>query len=204
MFSCEGDAYEPTGPMAYGHEYVDLGLSVKWATMNVGANRPEEYGEYYAWGEIETKDSYTQANYKWWDADKQEYTKYLKDYYKAPTLEKEDDVAAVKWGGKWRIPTIQEFRELLANCESYYDVLNGVTGYRFVSKINSNSIFLPAAGDALSNKYELHEWGYYHSSTLSSRTDCYEMVYFWAINYGYVDDITGNRFESNSVRPVCE
>lgn len=200
--SCEEKAYKPTGPMAYGHEYIDLGLSVKWATMNVGANRPEGYGDYYAWGEVEVKDTYTQSNYKWWNADKRIYTKYTKDIYKAPILEKEDDVAAVKWGGEWRMPTIQEFRELLDNCETYYDELNGVPGYRFVSEINGNSIFLPAAGDGDSDKDKLHEWGFYHTSSLSSRTDMNEIVYFYACNIGYIDDVRGYRDEGLSIRPV--
>lgn len=202
MSACNNEEYEPKGPMAYGHEYVDLGLSVKWATMNVGANRPEGYGDYYAWGEVEVKDTYTQANYKWWNADKRIYTKYTKDIYKAPILEKEDDVAAVKWGGEWRMPTIQEFRELLDNCETYYDELNGVPGYRFVSEINGNSIFLPAAGDGDSDKGKLHEWGNYYTSTLSFRTDRSEGVYFWSISIGYIDDISMYRFEGNTIRPV--
>lgn len=140
---------QPTG-VVNNHGYVDLGLTVMWATCNVGATSPEEFGQHYAWGETEPKDDYTWRTYKW---GKREYdmTKYCtySDYgpvdYKV-TLEAEDDVAHVKWGNNWHMPSIAEAEELLDKCKWKWTKLNGVRGYMVTSKINGNSIFLPAAG----------------------------------------------------------
>lgn len=122
-------------------QMVDLGLSVKWAGWNVGASRPEEFGGYYAWGELEEKDEYSQSNYQYYDNQYQQYiitlginicgTKY--------------DVARVNWGGNWRMPTTAEFNELVNNCEWTWIDYNGVQGQK-VTGPNGNSIFLPAAG----------------------------------------------------------
>lgn len=202
MTSCNNGGYEPTGPMAYGHEYVELGLSVKWATCNVGANKPEAYGDYFAWGETETKATYSKANYKWWDAEEKTYTKYFKSLYGAPVLEKEDDVASVKWGGEWRMPTIQEFRELMDNCEHYYEEYNGINGWRFVSKINGKSIFLPAAGDYDPKLGSVNKFGSYATSTLSFRTDSFMQILFDASSLYYIMDLTAYRSDGVSVRPV--
>ena len=104
------------------HECIDLGLSVKWATCNVGAIKPEEYGDYYAWGETETKDVYDWSSYKWCNGSSDTLTKY--NPFKVQgivdsitTLDPNDDVAHVKWGGSWRMPTASEFRELMDNCK---------------------------------------------------------------------------------------
>ena len=118
------------------HAYVDMGLSVKWATCNVGATKPEDYGSYYAWGETITKDRYDRGNYEWGN------NKYPKTVLSASV-----DVANVKWGGQWRMPTMAELEELLKNCKWDWVTRSGVQGYHVVSKINGNSIFLPAAGD---------------------------------------------------------
>ena len=101
-----------------GHSYVDLGLSVKWATCNVGASSPEDYGDYFSWGKISPRSSFDEA--KW------------------------DDEA--NWGSSWRLPTKEEFQELIDNCEWTWTTLKGKAGYKVVSKKNGNSIFLPAAG----------------------------------------------------------
>lgn len=139
-----------------GHEYVDLGLSVKWATCNVGAQTPEDYGDYYAWGETEPKDVYSWGTYKYCDGINKSLTKYTdsacgKDVFSdnKSVLDLEDDVAHVKWGGRWRIPTKDELEELRTKCTWTSTTLNGVKGYSVTSKIDGytdHSIFLPATG----------------------------------------------------------
>ena len=113
-----------------GHEYVDLGLSVKWATCNIGASKPEDYGDYFAWGEDETKSTYTDDN----------SATYGRTNY---TFR---DAAKKKWGGTWRMPTANEFQELIDNCTWTWTTQGGHNGHKVTSKKNGNSIFLPAAG----------------------------------------------------------
>ncbi len=160
-----------------GHEWVDLGLpsGTKWATCNVGATKPEEYGDYFAWGETEPKTTYDWSTYKWSNGSYSTLTKYntSSEYGTVDNktvLELADDAARANWGGAWRMPTIAEWTELLENCTwtwtSDYNG-TGVAGQIVTSNINDNSIFLPAAGyrynddlnDAGSN-------GYFWSSSL--------------------------------------
>lgn len=106
------------------HEFVDLGLSVKWATCDLGASKPDEVGDLFAWGEVKTKDEFTWENYKWFREDEDcgyMATKYNSnseygDVDNITRLELEDDAARVNWGGDWRIPTEDEFQELIDNC----------------------------------------------------------------------------------------
>ena len=189
-----------------GHEYVDLGLSVKWATCNVGATAAEGYGDYYAWGETVTKRNYVWSNYKWCEGDFNTQTKYCMDSYygtvdNKKTLSASDDVARVKWGGNWRMPTRAEQDELRNKCKWTWTTKNGVNGYKVVGP-NGNSIFLPAAGYHDEEKVlALGEGGWYWSSSLSESYsgggDCIrfhsssmEIGYFW-------------RGSGQSVRPVC-
>ena len=139
--------------MENGHEYVDLGLpsGTLWATCNVGASSPEDYGGYYAWGETETKDYYDWSTYKWCKGDYNTMTKYCTDSRygvvdNKTVLDPEDDVAHAKWGGNWRMPTDAELTELRENCTWTWMAQNGKKGYKVTSKSNGNSIFLPAAG----------------------------------------------------------
>lgn len=136
-----------------GHDYVDLGLSVKWATCNVGAFSPEDYGDYYAWGETSTKSKYTYDNYTLHDVD-------LGDIKGT-----RHDVAHVKWGGDWYMPTITEFQELMDRCNWKWITYNGVQGYKITGP-NGNSIFLPAAGSVSERTNSTEgERGRYWSST---------------------------------------
>lgn len=140
-----------------GHEAVDLGLpsGLKWATCNVGASSPEEYGGYYAWGETEEKRNYHFDTYKWCYASKKYYheycmTKYCTDSFygtvdNKTVLDTSDDVAHVKWGGSWRIPTRDEIDELINYCTWERTTYNNVNGM-IVSAPNGNCFFLPAAG----------------------------------------------------------
>ena len=148
-------------------EAVDLGLSVKWASFNVGATKPEEAGGYYAWGETEEKEDYSWATYKWCKGTATSIFKYCtnSEYGTVDNktiLDPEDDVAHVKWGGTWRMPTQAEFQELAEKCTWTWTE----TGY-IVSASNGNSIFLPAAGNRKGTDfYDRGSYGLYWSATL--------------------------------------
>ncbi len=139
-----------------GHEYVDLGLSVMWATCNINANKPEEYGSYYAWAEMDTKSEYSSDKYRYYgqtpDAtliSKYNYNRKYGINDGRYTLLSEDDVVHKTWKGDWRIPTSQEYDELLNNCSWSWTIQNGINGYKVTSKrpgYTDKSIFLPAAG----------------------------------------------------------
>ena len=118
---------------------VDLGLSVKWATCNVGASNPHEYGDYYAWGETTIKPCYFEENYIYYDGEKYQNLGNISG-------NAEFDIARIKLGANWRTPTNKEIQELLNNCEEEWTSVNGVAGCRFTSKRNGNSIFMPATG----------------------------------------------------------
>ena len=156
-----------------GFEYVNLGLSsgLKWATRNIGANSPEEYGGYYAWGETDEKVKYDWSTYKWCMGSDETLTKYCSDNELGKVddrnvLELADDVANVKWGASWRMPTIEEQKELLNECFWVWTELNGANGYS-VTGPNGNCIFLPATGyrsgcDVIKQRF----YGYYWSSSV--------------------------------------
>ena len=139
---------------ANGHEYVDLGLpsGTLWATCNVGATKPEEYGDYFAWGETEPKSEYSWEKYKWGGGNGNYINKYRNDSIDGKDdnktiLELCDDAANVNWGCNWRIPTLVEQDELRNDLYTTWVWVNhGVRGYKVTSKINGNSIFLPVAG----------------------------------------------------------
>ena len=135
------------------HEYVDLGLSVKWATCNVGAEKPEASGDYFAWGETKPKKNYAWSTYKYCKGTNRTMIKYCTkrsfgyDGFvdNKVELDVEDDVARVNWGGEWRMPTYNELEELRVKCKWEEMKQNGVKGYKVVGP-NGNSIFLPSAG----------------------------------------------------------
>ena len=133
--SFTGDAFTPTSG-----QWVDLGLSVKWAGWNIGANSPEQYGDYYAWGEVEKKDSYTTSNYLFSTGTDYEYIFIGEDISGT-----EYDVARVKWGNEAKMPNKNEIDELISNCTFKTGIYKGVMGC-CVTGPNGNSIFLPFAG----------------------------------------------------------
>lgn len=189
-----------------GHEYVDLGLSVKWATMNVGASKPEDYGDYFAWGETEPKDYYDLSTYKWYNSLDSTLTKYC--IVSLDTrLELNDDAAYINWGGAWRMPTYDELIELCNECTWEETTLNGVKGYKVISKSNNNSIFLPAAGISWRdlNQGTLGA-GVYGSNCLytSSPDDAFCLVFgkslFWQFSYPSVSCYS--REWGTPIRPV--
>ena len=174
------------------YEAVDLGLSVKWAVCNVGAIRPEDAGEFFAWGEIIPKKDYSEAAYTYYGNTGYEYigvnicgTKY--------------DVARQAWGGDWRLPTRSEIRELTTRCTWTAETRNDINGYR-VTGINGNSIFLPAAGykDGEEHK-EIGTGGFYWSGSLnrSMTSSAYNLNF-----RGYDAEWTASRFYGFSVRAV--
>ena len=174
-----------------GHEYVDLGLSVKWATCNVGARNPEDYGDYYAWGETSSKTICTWKNYRFRaSGDSFSNIKFSKyGYDNIPgyiankiTLDLADDVANLKWGGNWRMPTNEEIDELYWNCDWTWTTLNGVSGVRITSKVEGytdRSIFMPAAG-LRSDKGVLYtgQYGHVWSSSTEPNTPRSYCAYF--------------------------
>ena len=192
------------------HEFVDLGLSVRWATMNLGATKPESSGGYYAWGETSTKTSlYGWSTYKWCNGSASTLTKYntIKNYDnivdEKNTLEKEDDAASVNWGGDCRIPTKDEFTELRNNCDWTWTTQNGVSGCLVVSKINGKSIFLPASGfrgDYKTTTTSPGELGSYWSSSVSSTST---KAYCVSFNSQQLSITTDYRYYGASIRPVC-
>lgn len=201
----------PTTGTKNGYEWVDLGLSVKWATCNVGANKPEEYGDYFAWGEINSKEVYTLSTYIWSNGasnlSSSSLTKYNNDKnlgsvdYKMQ-LELSDDAARAHWGGSWRTPSIAEWRDLWTFCSWKWTTQNGVNGYKVTSK-NGNSIFLPAAGCRNKDYYSGQGTsGLYWSNELVSDSPwCVVTLSLTSDNLQWVNPY---RSRGQSVRPVCQ
>lgn len=193
-----------------GYEYVDLGLSVKWATCNVGATKSEDYGDYFAWGETQPKSTYNWSTYKWCNDSSYTLTKYCTNsdygtYDGKSTLELADDAARANWGGSWRMPTQEERDELRDNCTWEWTSQNGVEGYKVTSKkkgYTKNSIFLPAAGfRGGSDLYHAGGYGYYWSSLLY--TDYPNHAYYLYFTSSGVGWDRLHRYCGRSVRPVC-
>lgn len=148
-----GGASAPSCPDAYHPHSIDLGLpsGKKWACCNVGAYNPEDYGNFYAWGEIVTKSKYIISTYQWSRGTNESLTKYNNDssygYVDNKTvLENADDAAYYVWGSRWHIPTSDEWKELIDNCTWSWITYSGVNGALFTSKDGNNSIFIPASG----------------------------------------------------------
>ena len=175
-----------------GHAYVDLGLSVKWATCNVGASSPTDYGNYYAWGETATKSTYTEEN-------SNTYGKSMGDIGGNYSY----DAARANWGGSWHLPTKAEFKELIDNSESEWETVSGVKGCKFTSKKNGKSIFLPAAGwRERSSMCNAGEIGFYWGSTpYGTFLDSACVLYF---DSEFCHSLWYNRYGGRSVRPVSE
>ena len=217
--TCEVLVKKKLGPLPTGA--VDLGLSVYWSTCNLGASKPEDYGDYYAWGEVEPyyssqdpliwkygKTGYNWASYKWgngWSSST--FTKYNTDSSlgsvdNKTVLDLEDDAARVSLGGKWRMPTDEELTELRTECTWTWTTQNGVNG-RLVTGKNGNSIFLPAAG--LRNDTSLGgvgSRGNYWSSSLN--TGYPSLAYGLYFTSGNVYRVDYYRCYGFSVRPVTE
>ena len=158
-----------------GYEYIDMGLSVRWAKVNIGATSQSEIGSYFSWGEISPKNTYSPDNYH--------YTGTTK-------LPLSDDAANMNWGGEWRMPTISEWKELMSidNCIWTWTTEVGMKGYKVESKKTGNYIFLPAGGfHDISRIYGYNVYGDYRTSTNSYNVPVIsETEYSFTGSSGYV------------------
>ena len=190
------------------HEYVDLGLpsGTLWATCNVGATNPEDYGDYFAWGETTTKSTYSWSNYKHGNGSDSDVSKKYNKIDGITTLERIDDVAYQQWGSDWCMPTQEQFQELIDNCTNEWTTNyqgKGVVGIIFKSKKNGNSIFLPAAGWKGSDGKNsvIGRYGHYWSSSLNTGYSVNACV-LWFFVAGRGMSYGGDRSYGRSVRPV--
>lgn len=177
------------------HEYVDLGLKsgTLWATCNVGANTAEQFGDFYAWGEIKPKDSYSWSNYIYCEGTKNSLLKYnFKDG--KIELDQADDAAYVQWGRNWRIPSEEQLEELYNNCTWSWTEKNGVKGYDVKSKTNNNSIFIPAAYNSGA------KFAAYSTRTADRNDPTYSNSLFF--NHELYDIVLVERYEGRTIRPV--
>ena len=195
------------------HQYVDLGLSVKWATCNIGANKPEEHGEYFSWGETENKRINNWETYRFTEGDKNEISKYcsnsqygwheLADSLSA--LEPDDDVAHKKWGGNWRIPTKAEMKELLDNCTWTWTTRNDINGYLVTGKkpgYTDRSIFIPVTGAYDNGKlFGSKDHGHYWSRNCGTLYPADAYTLELSVREASVG--MESRCQSLAVRPVC-
>lgn len=196
-------------PAVNTKEWVDLGLpsGTLWATCNVGANSPEEYGDYFAWGETFSKDYYDWTTYKWCNGSMDGLTKYsygsgniyFIDF--KSELEPEDDVAYVQWGPSWRMPTKAQQDELREHCTWTWTTQNGVNGYLVIGP-NGNSIFLPVAGNLCEElPCNAESGGFYWSRTLNIEIN--QVAYFLYFDSENVRLSCHNRSFGFPVRAVC-
>lgn len=176
--------------MINGHQYVDLGLSsgLKWATCNVGADSPEDYGNYYAWGETETKAEYTEDN-------SDTFGQQLNDI----SGNAQYDAATANWGGSWRMPTRDEIKELMYNCSWTPETQNGVDGFK-VTGNNGNYIFIPASGYRDGSSSYIYGECYYWSSTPHQYSNDYSYILY--SDYEYQSEDMNYRYRGLTIRPV--
>ena len=212
-----------------GHDYVNLGLpsGTLWATCNVGANKPEEYGSYYAWGEINEKSIYDWSTYKWMKkgySSWKQITKYTVDdgaygsyWYNAydvfigdgkDELLPVDDAATTNWGNRWQMPSETQFKELINTnyTTTEWTTLNGKNGCKITSKKNGKSIFLPAAGSYEPICYYVGEDGEYWSRTLNNDATQDAFAFYFDNGFGQykIDWCWAGRDSGFSVRPVVK
>ena len=191
----------PSQPEHNGHAYVDLGLSVKWATCNIGASSPSAYGDYFAWGETTTKETYYSSNCPTYGLS---YSSLQSQGYidGEGNLTSQYDAARANWGGSWRMPTYDELNELRTKCTWTWTTQNSVNGYK-VTGPSGASIFLPAAGSrGGSSLYDAGSCGYYWSSTPYGGLDYLAYYLLFDSSYHYMNCY--DRYDGQSVRPVIE
>ncbi len=201
-------------PSGDEHEYVDLGLpsGTLWATMNIGATSPEDYGDYFAWGETAPKSVYDWSTYKWCEGSYNTLTKYCTSSYSGyngftdgkTELDPEDDAATANWGSEWRMPSLDQMQELYNNCTREWTTRNGVNGRLFTSEINGASLFLPAAGFRDGGSlYSSGSYGHYWSRTLStSDSMSARYLHFGSGGVSVYDNYGYDRHYGRSVRAV--
>ena len=180
---------------------IDLGTSVKWASFNLGATKPEEFGHYYAWGETEpNKTSYSWTSYKWSDGSKSNLNKYT-IYDNKTALDVEDDAAHALLGEKWRMPTKEELQELSLSCSWTKKTVNGVAGYEGKSNYTGNTIFLPMCGVFRESEIkEIGQTGIYWSSDQANTKWKAESLYMMTNTSPQMGE--DERAYGYSIRPV--
>ena len=192
----------PTG-FIDGHSYVDLGLSVNWATCNLGATTPYEFGTYYAWGEITPKLEYTKENYKYYEGN-YKYRNIGSDIKSSAF-----DAVSYSWSKRWRMPSKAECQELISRCEWIWTSMNNIFGY-MIKGPNGNTIFLPASGSYNFNK--THELGLYWTSTYNGDNSMYgegASAFSFGIYKPYNSSHArlyinkSERYQGYTIRPVC-
>ena len=197
-----------------GNDYVDLGLpsGTLWATCNIGASNPEDFGEYYAWGETQTKSTYTWENYRYAQGTSWSDPRLTKYCSKSDmgnngftddlmVLQGSDDPAVVIWGGGWHTPSYEQWEELMMNTKEQWTERNGVKGRLFTSRNNGQTLFLPAAGSLLgSEPYDVGSSCFYWSSKIVSLNPAGA----WAYDSVECDTAGNNRSCGQPVRPVRE
>ena len=179
-----------------GHEYVDLGLpsGLKWATCNIGAIAPEASGDYFAWGEIKTKKSFSESG---------SLTYGKKKYSIEIAGNSQLDAACANWGGSWRMPTKYECQELIDKCKWKWVTVNGVNGYK-VTGPNGNNIFLPATGfRGGSSLHYAGSYGDYWSSTPYG-SDAHCAYYLTFSSFNHIMKSRYYRYDGRCIRPVSE
>ena len=187
-----------------GVEAVDLGLSVKWANMNVGATKPSGFGTYFAWGEIKSKQVYSWGTYVWSRGDTQFLLKYnVTD--RVSRLAPSDDAARANWGGDWRMPTADEYEELINNCKWEWTNKDGINGYKVTSKKNGKSIFMPITGFRYYEGVQFRAIkGVYWTSELYTVTP----TKAWCLEFDFSNvelhfgNLSSNRFSGRCIRAV--
>ena len=199
-----GTESEATSPD--GVEAVDLGLSVKWANMNLGADKPSDFGQYFAWGETKPKNYYSLETYAWTRGNTQFFLKYSTTDGKS-RLAPSDDAARINWGGEWRMPTAEEYEELVNpdNCTWEWITKDGVNGYKVTGKKTGNSIFLPITGFRFYTGIQFRAvYGYYWTSSLYTSNPNKA----WCLEFNYSDvsvfygKLSCNRFSGRCIRAV--
>ena len=204
--ACDDDNNNPVGGGTETAEWVDLGLpsGLLWAECNLGATKPEEYGDYYAWGETSTKEVYDWSTYKYCNGGFNQLTKYCNDpdygyngfTDNLTTLQPSDDVATARLGDGARMPTAHEWRELIANTETEWIQVNGVYGRKLTAS-NGKSLFLPAAGYGSELDYA-GELGFYWSSSL----DAYNPGIAWSFDFNSGSQYVGGNHSRCGGFPV--
>ena len=189
-----------------GVEAVDMGLSVKWANMNVGAKKSSGFGTYFAWGETKPKEYYSWNTYAWSRGNTQFLTKYSTTDRRTQ-LALSDDAARANWGGEWRMPTVSEYEELInpANCSWEWTNKDGVNGYKVTSKKTGKSIFFPITGCRFFGEVQFRAInGIYWTSSLYSTNPNKA----WCLEFNFEDvsvyygDLSSNRFSGRCIRAV--
>ncbi len=186
-----------SAPSISAGEAVDLGLSVYWASCNLGASKPEEDGGYYAWGETNNKETYTEANYSYYDSSTTQFT-----FIGENISNTEYDAAKVNLGNNWRMPTKDEYQELVEKCTWEWTQINNVNGYKVIGS-NGNSIFLPASGFRSSVIVSYNSQLLYWSSNMPK--DLLDKAYPLEARSSYRPTYTGSaecRYWGGTIRPV--